>query len=234
MGFAMEGKFAEPENTFASRTKWQDITNLSKVTSNEHQIRIQMLPSGALLQLWAETCQTKTWRKETWCNIDKNGKQGDARLETYKWTSTLMTVSVRALNRHIAQSISKCRMKGDIWSKRRRIRPTWDESTESLTPESETNETPKTRSYLYTVCNSCVYMYNIYIYNKYKGLWYTSKHENLPDWLLSFIHPDHLFLCSRHDQLCFWQPSFVFGCRLEVPTSWPCCCRCPLAYRLIT
>ena len=76
-----------------------------------------------------------------------------------------MTVSVRALNRHIAQSISKCRMKGDIWSKRRRIRPTWDESTESLTPESETNETPKTRSYLYTVCNSCVYMYNIYIIN---------------------------------------------------------------------
>ena len=75
-----------------------------------------------------------------------------------------MTVSVRALNRHIAQSISKCRMKGDIWSKRRRIRPTWDESTESLTPESETNETPKTRSYLYTVCNSCVYIYIIYIY----------------------------------------------------------------------
>ena len=122
-----------------------------------------MLPSGALLQLWAETCQAKTWRKETWCNIDKNGKQGDAKLETYKWTSTLMTVSVRALNRHIAQSISKCRMKGDIWSKRRRIRPTWDESTESLTPESETNETPKTRSYLYTVCNSCVYIY-MYIY----------------------------------------------------------------------
>jgi hypothetical protein len=40
----MEGKFAEPENTFASRTKWQDITNLSKVTSTNIRSEFECYP----------------------------------------------------------------------------------------------------------------------------------------------------------------------------------------------